>query len=159
MSLKQSLDEVDRELVTAVQKMHVGAQVYRFLRLALFGIISGVVAHWTTSGAMTVPTAAATAGALETAFRQFYPAFPLGGTTSAVTQAVKDQATQLATAAINAHVEDYQAGLANQAMVTSMLAEARKLGQPATGGWLTPPSHLAEPAPAAVDAEPPAASA
>lgn len=130
MSLKQSLDKADRELVTAVQKMHVGAQVYRFLRIALFAFVASLPIGtsnlgWSALGALG-------AGALETAFRQFYPAFPLGKTTSAVTRAVKDQATQLATAAINAQVEDYQAGLATQAAVSAMLA-AQKTANTALG--------------------------
>lgn len=158
-SIKASLDRADREIVAEVQKLHVGAQVYRFLRIALFAFVGSLPLTIDTGTIGWGALVSLATGALETTFRQFYPAFPLGKTTSAVTQAVKDQATQLATAAINAHVEDYQAGLATQVAVSAMLAQAAKLGHPTTGDGLTPSSHPAEPAPTAVDAKPPAASA
>lgn len=139
-SLARILDKVDREVVADVQKVHVGAQVYRFLRIALFAFVASLpvsTSHlgWSALGALG-------AGALETAFRQAWPAFPLDKATSVVTHAVKEQATQLATAAINAHVDNYQDSLVTQATVTAMLAAQAKT---------TPP-----PVP---DAKPPAAAA
>lgn len=146
-SLKLTLDKADRELVTAVQRMHVGAQVYRFLRIALFAFVASLpisTSHlgWSALGALAT-------GSLEVAFRQFYPAFPLDKTTSAVTQAVKEQAMQLATAAINERVENYKDGLANQAAVAAMLAPAKTTGQTA-GQAAQPPTPVPDAKPPAV---------
>jgi hypothetical protein len=138
-SLKQIFNKVDREVVADVQRVHVGAQVYRFLRVALFAFLASLPVHTGNLGWSAL--AALGAGALETAFRQLYPAFPLDKATSVVTHAIKEQATALATAAINAHVENYQASQATQAAVTAMLAQAGKSGQPvAAAPDATPPA-------------------
>lgn len=147
-SLKRILDKADKELVEDVQRLHIGAQVYRFLRVALFAFVTALPVTVSTGTLGWGAVASLGAGALETAFRQLYPAFPLDKTTSVVAHAVKEQATELATAAINAHVENYQAGLANQALVTAMFA-AQKTAQE---------NHPAVAAPPTPDAKPPAAS-
>lgn len=155
-SLTRIFNKVDREVVAEVQSLHVGAQVYRFLRIALFAFIASLpvdTSHlgWSALGALGV-------GAAETAFRQLWPAFPLDKATNVVTQAVKEQATALATAAINDHVANYQAGLATQAAVTAMLAQAKtpQPGPAAPGAEPAPPAGVPV---SASDSTPPAASA
>jgi hypothetical protein len=149
------LDKVDRATVAEVQKLHVGAQVYRFLRVAAFAFLASLPLGTSNLGWQAL--AAVGAGALETAFRQLYPSFPLDKATSVVTQAVKEQATALATAAINARVEDYRVGLAAQTAVTTMLAQAGKTAQ-AVAASEPQPVHAAEPPTAAPVAKPPATS-
>lgn len=155
-SLKHILDKADRELVAAVQRVHVGAQIYRFLRVALFAFATSLPLTIDTNTLSWGVLASIGAGALETAFRQLYPAFPLAKSTSVVTQAVKDQATHLATQAINAAVEDHQAALATQSAVTSFLAaQAQRTGEAAARAAL---AQTGEPA-AVPDAKSPAAAA
>lgn len=152
-SLKSILDKVDREIVADVQRVHVGAQLYRFLRVALFAFAASLPLTIDKGTVSWAVLASLGAGALETAFRQLYPAFPLNKATSVVTNAVKEQATQLATAAINAQVENYQAGLQHQALVTAMLAAQKTASTaPSQAG------HPAEAEPSSPDAKPPAGS-
>lgn len=154
-SLKSILDKVDRQIVADVQKVHVGAQVYRFLRVALFAFVTSLPVTIDTNTLSWGVLASLGAGALETAFRQYKPSFPLDKTNGVVVQAVKEQATQLATAAINAAVEDHQHGVAMQAGITSFLAaQAQRTGEAAAQAALAQTGG-----PAAVpDATPPAAA-
>lgn len=155
-SLTRILNKADREVVDQVRRLHVGAQAYRFMRVALFAFLASLPVTIGSGKVGWGVLASLGAGALETAFRQQFPAFPLDKTTGVVVRAVKEQATQLATAAINAQVEDYKASLASQAAVTSMLAQARTV---LAAGVPVVADH---PAPAEVpslDAKPPAVSA
>lgn len=156
-SLTRILDKADRELVADVQRVHVGAQMYRFLRVALFAFVASLPVTSSTGTLGWSVLASLGAGALETAFRQLWPAFPLDKATSVVTHAVKEQATQLATAAINAQVEDYKAGVATQNAITSFLAEATRKGQAAGAAAFAQASQPAETATPIPDAKSPAA--
>jgi hypothetical protein len=84
MSLLAKLAGIPGHIAARIAAAHLPSQALRFVRLALFGVIAGVAAHLTTSGAVTVPIAAVLVGALETAFRQVWPAIPIGTVIDAV---------------------------------------------------------------------------
>lgn len=152
MGLNQIFSKVDREVVDGVQRLHVGAQVYRFLRVALFAFVASLPLTIDTRTLGWGALGSLGAGALETAFRQLYPAFPLDKATGVVTRAVKDQATALATAAINEHVDNYQANALLQKTVSQLLASS------STSVTGAAPAPAVEPSVAVPVANTPAAS-
>jgi hypothetical protein len=75
--LARLLAGLPAEAAALIKAAHLGSQAARFARVAVFAVSSGVAAHLAVGGDGAVPLAALLTGALETAFRQVWPASPL----------------------------------------------------------------------------------
>jgi hypothetical protein len=128
-SLQDTFDKADREIVAAVQKLHIGAQVARFLRITLFAFI-GALPALATGDLSWATLAPVITGALETEFRQLYPSLPLGGATGVVTSAIKTQATNVATAAVDNLIADAKARADQVAAALGLVKDATNAGVP-----------------------------
>jgi hypothetical protein len=149
--IETTLDKADAQLVAAVRSLHIGTQVARFLRLTLFAFLAQLPTVEAALGSKALgwsAIAAVIVGAAETGFRQAFPSFRLDSTASVVAEAVKSQATAIATGAVNTLLADAKTRQTQvesllSTLKTSAAAEATKLGVPIAEPPSEPASALA----------------
>lgn len=134
-ALKDTFDKVEGEITAQLQTLHLTAQIGRFLRIAAFAFVSSLPVSVPSGRIGWAALLSLGAGALEAAYRQVKPALPISEATGTVATAIKTQAMQLATGAIDSVISEAKTRGEQVAATLGLLKSAQSA--PAPTGTVT----------------------